>query len=123
MADHSIAHVEIASGNPDIAGKFYEELFGWSQIKFPESGYLLLQPTNGATGAVVPVGQSYFNFKPESVLVYVSTDDVAASLSKAEALGATVVLPQTTVPGTGDIGIFQDPTGNYIGLYKPIQKA
>lgn len=123
MADHIIAHVEIASTNPEVSGKFYGELFGWPVMKFPEMDYRLLQPASGATGAIVSVGQSYFDFKPETVLVYVSTDDVAASLTKAEKLGATVVLPQTAVPDTGDIGIFQDPTGNYVGLFKALQQG
>lgn len=118
MAKHSVAHVEIASSDPAKAGKFYSELFGWSTFDIPDMNYLFIQPEEGATGAVVPVGESYYNFKPDTVLVYISTDDVAASLKKAEELGATTILASTPIPGTGDFGIFQDPTGNVIGLYR-----
>jgi len=122
MAEHVVSHIEIASSNPDVAAKFYKELFGWSLFQFPESGYRFFQPSSGATGAVVPTGQTYFNFQPDTVLVYISTDNVTASLEKAQGLGATVVLPETAIPGTGDFGVFQDPTGNFIGLYKPLQQ-
>jgi len=123
MTKHIVAHVEIASSDPAVAGKFYSDLFGWEQIQFPEMDYLMLQPASGATGAVVPVGETYFNYKPETVLVYISTDDVAASLEKAEGLGATTLLPSTPIPGTGDFGIFKDPTGNIIGLYRVEQPS
>jgi uncharacterized protein len=123
MANHVVAHIEIASSNPAVAGKFYSDLFGWAQFDFPEINYLMLQPEGGASGAVVPVGETYFNYKSDTVLVYISTDDVTASLKKAEELGATTVLASTPIPGTGDFGIFQDPTGNFIGLYKAEQQA
>lgn len=122
MAEHVVAHIEIASSDPDVAAKFYKELFGWSLFQFPETGYRFLQPSSGSTGAVVETGQTYFNFKSDTVLVYISTDNVAASLEKAQSLGAKVVLPETAIPGTGDFGVFQDPTGNFIGLYKPLQQ-
>jgi len=123
MANHVVAHIEIASSDPAVAGKFYADLFGWAQFNIPEMNYLMLQPQGGASGAVVPVGQTYFNFKSDTVVVYISTDDVAASLKKAEELGATTVLPATPIPGTGDFGIFQDPTGNFIGLYKALAQT
>jgi predicted enzyme related to lactoylglutathione lyase len=123
MANHVVTHVEIASSNPAVAGKFYADLFGWAQLEFPEMDYLMLQPESGATGAVVPLGESYFHFKPETVLVYVSTDDVTASLEKAEKLGGKTVLPSTPIPGTGDIGVFQDPTGNFVGLLRADQQT
>ncbi len=57
-----------------------------------------------------------------SVLVYVSTDDIDATLAKAKSLGAKIFLPKTEIPDTGWFGIFSDPTGNMVALYTPLQK-
>ena len=52
-----------------------------------------------------------------TVIVYVGTDDITASLEKAEALGGKTLVPKTEIPGMGWFGIFADPTGNKIGLF------
>ncbi len=55
-------------------------------------------------------------------MVYISTDDIDASLAKAESLGGKIVLPKSEIPDTGWFGFFSDPTGNVVGLYTPLQK-
>ena len=56
---------------------------------------------------------------PNYVMVYVSVDDIQASLDKAASLGAQTLVPPTEIPdGRGSIAVFQDPQGNVIGLHK-----
>jgi hypothetical protein len=57
------------------------------------------------------------NTQAGEVLFYVSTDDIEASLAKAEKLGGKAVMPKTEIPGFGWFGLFLDPTGNKVGLY------
>ena len=52
-----------------------------------------------------------------TVLVYVDTDDINASLAKVEKLGGKIVTQKTEIPGIGWLGVFTDPTGNLIGLF------
>jgi uncharacterized protein len=47
---------------------------------------------------------------------YVEVDDPQAFLDRAEALGATTVLPATEIPGMATFAMFDDPDGLLIGL-------
>ena len=49
---------------------------------------------------------------------YVDVASVDASIEKATALGATVALPKTPVPGIGAIAAIIDPQGNIFGLFE-----
>jgi predicted enzyme related to lactoylglutathione lyase len=52
------------------------------------------------------------------VLVYISSDDIEADLKKAEKLGGKQIMGKTEVPGIGWFGIFNDPTGNPVAVFK-----
>ena len=52
------------------------------------------------------------------VTFYVDTDDLQASLDKAEALGGKTVLEPMDIPDGPSIAMFADPQGNVVGLAK-----
>ena len=56
-----------------------------------------------------------------TVIVYIGTDDIDASLAKAESLGAKIITPKTEIPNMGWFGLFSDPTGNMVGLYTALE--
>jgi predicted enzyme related to lactoylglutathione lyase len=45
-------------------------------------------------------------------------DDPAATLARAESLGAKTVIAAMPIPNVGTIGMFQDPEGHCIGIIK-----
>lgn len=47
---------------------------------------------------------------------YVSVDDLAASVSKAEELGAKVIQLVTALEGGPTIAMIADPEGHHIGM-------
>ncbi len=49
------------------------------------------------------------------MLFFVGVEDVTATLTRAEELGATIVQPTQQVPGTS-FGVFADPAGHRIGV-------
>lgn len=50
--------------------------------------------------------------------VYLSVDDVTATLARVEEAGGTVVLPRTVLPeGRGSFAQFRDSEGNRVGLW------
>jgi len=50
------------------------------------------------------------------VTFYVETNDIKASLAKAESLGGKVVQEPMDIPDGPTIALFADPQGNVIGL-------
>ena len=119
MSEHHIVHVEFSAQDREAAGKFYSDLFGWKIQQYPEMNYATFDTGEKAGGGFNPVSETN---PAGSVLVHVSTDDIDATLAKAEALGAKIVLTKTEIPDTGWFGIFSDPTSNMVALYTPLQK-
>ena len=115
MEKHTIVHVELSAKDPKAAGDFYKKLFDWKIEADDKLGYVQFSPEEGGIGGGFnPVDE---NNPAGSVLAYVGTDDIPASLKKAESLGAKTVMPKTEITGFGWFGIFMDPTGNRVGLY------
>jgi predicted enzyme related to lactoylglutathione lyase len=117
MSKHPIVHIEFAAHDPKASAKFYSELFGWPITEAPEFNYSMFDAGDGVGGGFVTIGGES-GTKSGDVLVYVSTDDIEASLAKAVSLGSTVISPNMEVPGQGWFAVFTDPGGNKVGLWK-----
>jgi predicted enzyme related to lactoylglutathione lyase len=118
MSNHPIVHIEIPAKKAEEAGKFYGDLFGWKIEADPTYNYVQFQAEGGPGGGFVEVGGSGapIQYKQDSLLVYVSTDDIDVTLAKVESLGGKTLLAKTEIPHVGWWGVFSDPTGNRIGL-------
>ena len=114
MPKHPIVHIEISANDRVAAGKFYGDLFGWSIEQSPEINYATFTAGDGPGGGLNPVTETN---PAGTVIVYVGTDDIEATLKQAESLGGKTVYPKTEIPGFGWFALFQDPTGNTLGLY------
>jgi len=114
MSKRNIVHVEIPAADVKAAGKFYEALFNWKLEHDPDLNYTQWEAGDGSGGGFPPVSDE----SPAGhVLVYVHSDDIEGDLKKVEQLGGKVVHPKAEIPQIGWFGLFQDPTGNVIGLY------
>jgi predicted enzyme related to lactoylglutathione lyase len=114
MSKRNIVHVEIPAANVEGAGKFYQALFNWKLDHDAELNYTQWEAGDGSGGGFPPVSDE----SPAGhVLVYVHSDDIEADLKKVEQLGGKVVHPKAEIPQIGWFGLFQDPTGNVLGLY------
>lgn len=118
MSEHHVVHIEFSAQDREATGKFYSDLFGWEVAQMPEMNYATFDTGNNVGGGFNPVNE---NNPAGTVLVYIGTDDIDASLAKAESLGGKIVTPKTEIPGTGWFGFFSDPTGNMVGLYTPLE--
>lgn len=114
MTKHPIVHIEFSAHDREAAGKFYTDLFSWKVEQMPEMNYATFEAEGGPGGGFNPVSQQN---PAGTVLVYVSTDDIEATLTKAESLGGKTVIPKTEIPTVGWFGFFSDPTGNVVGLF------
>ena len=125
MAKHSIVHVEIPASDPKEAAKFYSDLFGWN-TEAAQTGageYWMFRPDAQPGGGFNPVGEGGpWPVKPGDVFLYISTDDIDATLAKVESLGGRVLMSKTEIPNIGWFGIFTDPTGNQMALYTSMHR-
>ena len=98
--------------------RFYSELFGWKiEGATGDMDYGLLAGVE-APGIGGGVGQSQ-DGGDGHVTVFIEVDDPTASLSKAEKLGATTVVPPTEIPDYHlTFAYFLDPQGHLVGLSK-----
>ena len=115
----NIVHIEIPTANPKQSGEFYEKLFGWHITHDDNMDYTMWDPHDapGPGGGFTKLDK---DTKPGDVLIYVDSDDIEADLKQAVALGGTLILPKTDIPTVGWFGIFKDPTGNSIALFKSL---
>jgi hypothetical protein len=114
MTKRNIVHIEIPAADAARAGEFYRQLFGWEIQHVPEMNYTMWDAGHGSAGGFTDLGETV---KPGDVLLYVNSEDIEADLTRAEALGGSVVYPKTEIPNTGWFGMFKDPTGNTIAVY------
>ena len=118
MPKHPIVHIEFSTKDREESGKFYGELFGWKIQQMPEMDYAMFESGEGVGGGLNPVTEG---FPAGTVMVYIGTDDIEATLAKAESLGAKTVVPKTEIPNMGWVGMFTDPTGNMLGLFTSLE--
>ena len=121
MSRRNIIHVEIPAANVESAGKFYQDLFGWKIQPMPEMNYSMWEAGNGDEYGGFP--QVSDDNPAGQVLVYIASDDIEADLKKVEKLGGKVLHQKTEIPGMGWFGVFQDPTGNTLGLYTSLNPS
>jgi hypothetical protein len=114
MSKRNVVHVEIPAANVEAAGRFYQDLLGWKLQHDPELNYTQWEAGDGTGGGFPAVSDE----SPAGhVLVYIHSDDIETDLKNVEMLGGKVIHPKTEIPQIGWFGLFQDPTGNVLGLY------
>lgn len=121
MSKHSIVHIELSAKDLEKSAKFYSDLFGWGTEQRPAENYATWSPDEGVGGGFNPVNETN---PAGTVLVYVGTDDILRDLEKIASLGGKVIIPRTELPNTGWMAVFEDPSGNRLGLFErlPLQK-
>ncbi|HEY7488788.1 MAG TPA: VOC family protein [Streptosporangiaceae bacterium] len=117
---NSVGWFEIGTDNPEAAERFYGELFGWSFEKDdtdPNMEYRMVTTPGAerASGGIMSTGGKFPNY----ATFYVVVEDVAATVAKAERLGAKALLPPTTTPAGLVFAQLHDPAGNQIGVFTP----
>jgi predicted enzyme related to lactoylglutathione lyase len=109
-----VVHWEITARDGPKQQQFYRELFDWQVSTDNPLNYGYVNTGGGGINGGIHqppgVSSSYVTF-------YVYVDNLQAYLDKATRLGAKTVMPPTTIPNVGNLALFQDPEGNFIGLF------
>jgi predicted enzyme related to lactoylglutathione lyase len=121
-----VVHFELIGPDPARLRDFYSQLFGWDaaagspvaeRISLPTE-YSFITPASDAPPAAGGIGGGP-GFESHAIF-YVGVPNVADALARAQALGATVVLPPQTNKGGGvTVAHLRDPAGNLVGVAGP----
>jgi predicted enzyme related to lactoylglutathione lyase len=116
-----VVHFEIIGKDGEALRSYYGELFGWQFDANNPMNYGTvdreqnLGPDGIGIGGGVGVGPEGYD---GHVTFYVAVPDVEAALAKAESLGGTRMMGPNVVTEGVEIGMFSDPEGHVIGLFK-----
>ena len=112
---YPVTHFEVNARDAKAMQRFYGDLFGWGIDTNNPMDYGMIDTKasgrgiNGGIGATSN-GRSWVTF-------YVETASIDDTLGKVERLGGKTVMPKMDM-GPGEYGLFSDPEGNVIGLYR-----
>ena len=108
-----VTQFQILSKAPDATARFYSEMFGWSIDADNPMGYRRISKS-GIDGGIWPAPPQSPNF----VQLYITVEDAAAALKKAEQLGAKVLIPLTVLPEGETVAVLHDPQGMSFGIWQ-----
>jgi predicted enzyme related to lactoylglutathione lyase len=104
-----VTHFQILSKSPGQTAHFYASLFGWTIGSDNPLGYRRIDTGSeqGIQGGIWPAPPH----APNLVQLFVKVNDVAESIARAEALGASVIIPATRLPEGQEMAVLLDPQG------------
>jgi predicted enzyme related to lactoylglutathione lyase len=114
MSPHSIVHVELSAKDSKAAGKFYADIFGWKVESWQDSDYVTFETEPDRGGGFNTIDKDH---KAGEVIPYILVDDIDAMLAKIKSQGGKIVQVKTEIGGVGHYGLFEDASGNRLGLY------
>jgi predicted enzyme related to lactoylglutathione lyase len=116
MANHAVVHFEIGGPDSKALQDFYGKLFGWTINADNPVGYPVVFKMDDGIGGGLP---GSMDGDPQ-VTVYVTADDIRATLQKALDLGGTKAIDVAEAAhGAPTLAAFRDLDGNLIGLVHP----
>jgi uncharacterized protein len=109
-----VVHLEVTGQDGAKLQSFFGDLFGWQlDANNPQNyGVGMLNDTIGVGVGPAPEG-------PGGAVFYMAVDDVESTLGKAESLGGSRIMGPMDVPDGPTIGMFADPEGHAVGVFKP----
>lgn len=111
-----VTQFQILSKTPDAAAAFYGSLFGWKIDANNPLGYRRIDTGSaaGIQGGIWPAPPQ----APDSVQLFITVEDVAAAVRRAEELGARVLIPATALPEGDEMAVLQDPQGMSFAVWR-----
>jgi uncharacterized protein len=113
----NVSHFSINVDDMDRAMAFYGNVFGWKFTAWGPPGFFLID--NGGEGIHGAMQQRQEPLTGTGVSGFectITVEDVGASLELVVANGGKIKYPKSTIPTVGDIAMFWDTEGNYLGI-------
>jgi len=118
-SQHHIGWFELYVNDFEKSKDFYNLLFGWefNLSQSSDEPYWNIFTGEGSIGGGL-MKKAVPEHSGQSVVLYVETGDIEASLNKAVTLGGSIVMPKTLInENAGYFALFNDIDGNVIGLW------
>lgn len=114
-----IAWVDLTVENADEVRDFYQQVVGWTPQPVQMEGYADYSMANagGETVAGVCHARGPNATLPAQWMIYITVDDLDASLEACQRLGGRVVVPTRGEAGSR-FAIIADPAGAVCALYE-----
>ncbi|TNF23418.1 MAG: VOC family protein [Deltaproteobacteria bacterium] len=113
---------DLMTPDAEAAKAFYGEVVGWG-IQLFEGGkepYAMWTNADGPIGGVMVLpAEARAMGAPPHWMAYSATPDLAATVARAEALGARVFVPPTAIPTVGAFAVLADPQGAAFAAFTP----
>jgi predicted enzyme related to lactoylglutathione lyase len=109
-----IVHIEFRSANFARTSEFYEKVFDWRMEQNASASYMKLSGANAPSGGWVRVDL----VQSPGPVAYLPVEDLEATLKEVERAGGRVLVRSLPFAGGGEVGLFADPDGNVLGLWK-----
>lgn len=110
-----VIQFQVLARDPDAAARFYQEAFGWGIDRNNALGYRAISTgPAGIAGGIWPA-------PPEGtpvVQLFIGVEDVSACVARAQAHGATVIVPPQRLPDGDELAIIADPQGITFGVMR-----
>ncbi len=105
---------ELHAADVDGAASFYGEVAGWTTAPFKDEYRLFNAGETGVAGLT----EKQPGMPVAAWLSYFAVDDTDASVARAQELGATVMMPPTSMENVGRFAVLTDPTGAVFGVHR-----
>jgi uncharacterized protein len=112
-----VVHWEFWSEDPGKIAEFYEKVFGWNTRGLPNMDYRLVE-TGGKAGINGGIMKPKAGPWPGKLAFYIDVDDIDEFNQRIRAAGGRILVEKTSVPGVGELSLFEDPEGRVLGLWK-----
>jgi predicted enzyme related to lactoylglutathione lyase len=109
-----IVHIEFKSADFERTADFYAKLFDWRTERNASSSYMKLDSSDGPSGGWIRADL----VQSPGPIAYLTVDDLAAKLDEVEQAGGRVLVRSLPFAGGGEVGLFADPDGNVLGLWR-----
>jgi predicted enzyme related to lactoylglutathione lyase len=129
----TIVYFQIPSDDIERSKKFYNQLFGWTIDKMPESNTpkgmesWIVTTTTTITddkgNNALSGGMSKRQMPQQQITNFIDVKSVNEYSSKVEKLGGKIVVPKTAVPGMGYYAVCLDTENNSFGIFEPNESA
>jgi predicted enzyme related to lactoylglutathione lyase len=126
-------HFEIHAENPERAGTFYKNVFGWEIKQWGTNPYWMAMTGagdkteikgkwGGIDGGILPrKGSAPVDGAPVNAFVCtIDVENIDETILKIEKEGGTVALPKELMAGVGYLAYYKDTEGNIFGLMQAL---